>query len=68
MQQVNTDSKKKNMQNSQEEFYADTMEAETKQKAAVSINCEKGIFAHAFADGLNRDKGIFDQAALFRTK
>lgn len=52
----------------EDEFYADTMERETVTHSLTDINREQGIFSNAFAEGLNREKGIFDGTALFVTK
>lgn len=68
MQQIMTDGQKKSIKNMEEEFYADTMEEETKKETSEAMNREMGIFGHAFADGLNREQGIFDKTALFKTK
>ena len=50
------------------DFYADTMEHETKNQPFKDINCSKGIYTNKFEDGLNREQGIFEKTALFITK
>lgn len=52
----------------EEEFYADTMEQENVTRSLKDINREQGIFTNRFEGGLNREKGIFDETALFITK
>ncbi len=49
------------------EFYADTMEQEEKKKEISFLNKEKGILVNEFEKGLNRDQGVFDRTAVFRT-
>ena len=49
------------------DFYADTMEHEEKRKTREALNCERGIFENKYADGLNRQKSIFDKNAIFVT-
>lgn len=55
-------------QSPEAEYYADTMEQEEQLKKNASLNQEAGIFVNAFADGLNREKSVFDRMALFLTK
>lgn len=68
MQEQNASRSKKSVQNTEEEFYADTLELETKKRAAKMLNQDEGIFTHAFLGGLNMEEGIFDKTALFKTK
>lgn len=60
--------KKGKMQEQDTDFYADTMEQEKVLRSFSDLNYEKGIFVNAFAGGLNREKGIFDQKAIFVSK
>lgn len=50
------------------DFYADTMEQDTLIKSFGDINQHSGIFGNKFADGLNREKSIFDKKAIFITE
>lgn len=60
--------KKEQGQRPEAEYYADTMEQEEQTRKHSSLNQEKGVFVNAFADGLNRERGVFDRTALFLTK
>lgn len=59
---------KKKKPDAEEAFFADTMEEERKIRSLSDLNREKGIFTNAFADGLNRDEGIFNKTAIFKVK
>ncbi|MBQ7955230.1 MAG: hypothetical protein IJ282_05720 [Lachnospiraceae bacterium] len=58
---------KREKQNWDADFYADTMEHEEEKKMHSALNCEQGIFGNKYADGLNREKSVFDKGALFKT-
>lgn len=58
---------KENKQCPEVEFYADTMEQEEKKKEFSFLNRDKGILVNEFEKGLNREQGVFDQTAVFRT-
>lgn len=51
-----------------EDFYADTMEAEETKKKAEFLNRERGIFTKLGDQGLNTQKSVFDQGAIFYGK
>lgn len=65
MEKLNLSGKKQEVNT---DFYADTMEHEKVSKAFGDMNREKGIFVNQFEDGLNRNRGIFDSTAVFKTK
>lgn len=50
-----------------EEFYADTMEIEKKRTKAWDFNAEKGVLVREFSDGLNQNRGVFANTAVFVT-
>jgi len=50
---------------SDNDYYADTMEHEEVKRKSEPLNHDKGIYVNEFADGLNREKGVFHKTALF---
>ena len=59
---------KKKKQNTEIDFFANTMEQERTTKALGDFNCQRGIFENAYAKGLNKEEGIFNRTAIFKTK
>lgn len=49
------------------DFYADTMEQEEKKREMSPINREKGMLVNELEKGLNREPGVFDRSAVFKT-
>lgn len=59
---------KKKTQSTDIDFFADTMEQERITKALGDFNCQRGIFENAYAKGLNKEEGIFNSTAIFKTR
>ena len=47
------------------EFYADTMEEETKRGSIEFMNKNKSAFESSTANGINKSRGVFDSTAIF---
>ena len=59
----------KEKKNEDAEFYADTMEQDHKETEhrADFLNRQQSVFQSVYDKGLNRQKSVFDNTAIFRT-
>ena len=58
---------KKNNQDREQEFYADTMDMERATRELEDFNSQRGIFQNAYAKGLNKEEGVFNSTAIFKS-